>query len=184
MIVARHHADWLSLVESSGPFLSMPVLLRVFPQGLEQRDAAKASRLHEAYEDWLERGAKQPAVHHAWFRHVLTEFLVEGQAIPPGMEAVMANYGETLRPDFVLRRSSPSPPSEGREGRGEVGSFAKPLLLIEHYPSDQDLEKPVAGKTWKASPRHADGGIAPRRGRAARPHHQWRTMDDHLRARR
>ena len=32
MSVARHHADWLSLVENSGPFLSMPVLMRVFPK--------------------------------------------------------------------------------------------------------------------------------------------------------
>jgi hypothetical protein len=109
MSVAHHHAEWLSLVETSGPFLSMPVLLRVFPQGLDRRDPGKASRLREAYEDWLERGTKQPAVHHAWIRHVLaelleypTEFLVEGQAIPPGMETVMANYGETLRPEFVL----------------------------------------------------------------------------------
>ena len=122
----------------------MPVLLRVFPQGLDPRDATKASKLREAYEDWLERGAKQPAVHHAWIRHVLTElleyppeFLVEGQAIPPGMEAIMANYGETLRPEFVLKHRDPA---------------HKPLLLIEHYPPDQDLEKPVAGKTWKASP--------------------------------
>jgi hypothetical protein len=144
MSTARHHAEWLSLVETSGPFLSMPVLLRVFPQGLDQRDPAKASRLREAYEDWLERGAKQPAVHHAWIRHVLTElleyppeFLVEGQAIPPGMEAVMANYGETLRPEFVLKHRD---------------AAHKPLLLIEHYAPDQDLEKPVAGKTWKASP--------------------------------
>jgi hypothetical protein len=144
MTSARHHAEWLSLVESSGPFLSMPVLLRVFPQGLDQRDPAKASRLREAYEDWLERGAKQPAVHHAWIRHVLTElleyppeFLVEGQAIPPGIEAVMANYGETLRPEFVLKHRD---------------ATHKPLLLIEHYAPDQDLEKPVAGKIWKASP--------------------------------
>jgi len=144
MTPARHHAEWLSLVETSGPFLSMPVLLRVFPQGLEQRDPAKASRLREAYEDWLERGEKQPAVHHAWIRHVLTElleytpeFLVEGQAIPPGMEAVMANYGETLRPEFVLKHRD---------------AAHKPLLLIEHYATDQDLEKPVAGKAWKASP--------------------------------
>ena len=143
MSVSRHHADWLSLVESSGPFLSMPVLLRVFPQGLEQRDAAKASRLREAYEDWLERGANQPAIHHAWIRHVLTElleyppeFLAESQAIPPGMEAVIANYGETLRPEFVLKHRD---------------ADKKPLLLIEHYAPDQDLEKPVAGKVWKAS---------------------------------
>jgi len=30
MSVARHHADWLSLLEISGPFVSMPVLMRVF----------------------------------------------------------------------------------------------------------------------------------------------------------
>jgi hypothetical protein len=27
--VSRHHADWLSLVEVSGPFVSLPVLMRV-----------------------------------------------------------------------------------------------------------------------------------------------------------
>src|SRR5207302_4896613 len=100
MSIARHHAEWLSLVETSGPFLSMPVLMRVFPQGLDQRDASKASKLRENYEDWLERGTKVPAIHHAWIRHVLTElleyppeFLVEGQGIPPGIEAGIANYG-------------------------------------------------------------------------------------------
>ena len=121
----------------------MPVLLRVFPHGLEKRDPAKAAELREAYEDWLERG-KQPAVHHAWIRHVLVklleypaEFLAEGQAIPPGTEAVMANAGETLRPDFVLKHR-------------DAGQ--KPVLLIEHYAPEQDLEKPVAGKLWKATP--------------------------------
>jgi len=34
MSTARHHNEWLSLVEVSGPFLSLPVLLRAFPQGL------------------------------------------------------------------------------------------------------------------------------------------------------
>jgi hypothetical protein len=38
MSVSRHHADWLSLVEVSGPFVSLPVLMQVFPQGLEPRD--------------------------------------------------------------------------------------------------------------------------------------------------
>jgi hypothetical protein len=144
MSAARHHAEWLSLVETSGPFLSMPVLMRVFPQGLEQRNPAKASKLREAYEDWLESGGKKPAVHHAWVRHVLEklldyppEFLAEGQAIPPGMEATMSNFAETLRPDFVLKHR-------------DAGHA--PLLLIEHYPREQDLEKPVAGKLWKASP--------------------------------
>src|SRR5206468_2374515 len=89
-------------------------------------------------------GTTQPAVHHAWIRHVLTElleypaeFLVEGQVIPPGMEAAEAIFGETLRPDFVLKHRD---------------ADKKPLLLIQQYAPDQDLEKPVTGKTWKASP--------------------------------
>lgn len=101
MSVARHHSEWLSLVETSGPFLSLPVLLRVFPQGLDRRDPERAGRLREAYEDWLERGAKSPAVHQAWINHVLRglleypeSILVEGQAIPPGMAAAMPTFGK------------------------------------------------------------------------------------------
>ena len=136
MNVARHHAEWLSLVETSGPFLSLPVLLRVFPQGLEGRDPERARRLREAYEDWLERGATVPAVHHAWIRSVLRDlleysddFLAEGQAIPPGLEAAMATWGEALRPDLVLKHRDMN---------------KKPVLLIGLYPPGQDLDKPVA----------------------------------------
>ena len=118
----------------------MPVLLRVFPQGLDSRDAQQAARLREAYEHWLERGAKQPSVHHTWIRHVLHEllgypegWLAEGQALPPGIEAVMANVGEVLRPDIVLKRA------DGDE---------KPVLLVGLYPPEQDLEKPISGKLW------------------------------------
>ena len=42
--IARHHNEWLSLLEISGPFLSLPVLLRVFPQGLEALDHAQSGR--------------------------------------------------------------------------------------------------------------------------------------------
>ena len=144
MNIARHHNEWLSLVETSGPFLSLPVLLRVFPQGLDARDPSQASRLREAYEDWLEQGTKVPAVHHAWIRHVLqnvlgypADLLAEGQAIPPGLEAVMATFNETLRPDMVLKHREPD---------------QKPVLLIGAYAASQDLQKPVGGRLWKASP--------------------------------
>jgi hypothetical protein len=144
MSVARHHADWLSLVECSGPFISLPVLQRVFPQGLDPRDPERASRLREAYEDWLDRGRQQAAVHQAWIRHVLTDFLgypenllAEGQAIPAGMEASLPTFGITLKPDFALKH---------RE------ADKKPVLLVAIYPPDQHLDKPVGGSHWKASP--------------------------------
>ena len=31
--VTKFHSDWLSLIEISGPFISIPVLTEVFPQG-------------------------------------------------------------------------------------------------------------------------------------------------------
>jgi len=51
MSIARQHAEWLSLIEVSGPFLSMPVLLSVFPQGLEkdEREAEQRRTLRMAY---------------------------------------------------------------------------------------------------------------------------------------
>jgi hypothetical protein len=143
MSMARHHAEWLSLVETSGPFASMPVLQRVFPQGLDSRDTAQAKLLREGYEDWLDNG-QESAAHQAWIKHVLAglleypdELLLEGQSIPPGMEVKMPEFGETLRPDLVLKA-----PDEA----------AKPAVLIQIVPPEQDLDKPVPSKIWKASP--------------------------------
>ena len=52
MSISRHHVDWLNLVETSGPSVSLQVLMRVFPQGLEPRDPAQAKALRAAYEEW------------------------------------------------------------------------------------------------------------------------------------
>ena len=54
MSIARHHAEWLSLVEVSGPFLSLPVLMRAFPQGLEDIDPTVVQQLRSAYDEWQE----------------------------------------------------------------------------------------------------------------------------------
>ena len=65
MSVARHHAEWLSLLETSGSFLSLPVLLRVFPQGLDAHDPALARALRLAHDEWDEnRAAKRPDPRH------------------------------------------------------------------------------------------------------------------------
>ena len=36
--ISRIHTEWLSLVEISGPFLTLPVLQRAFPHGLDPVD--------------------------------------------------------------------------------------------------------------------------------------------------
>ena len=79
MSIAKYHAEWLSLIEVSGPFLSMPVLLRVFPQGLIAHDPEKFRTLKLGYEEWEdnnEAGPKtNPALHPAWIKFVLTNIL-------------------------------------------------------------------------------------------------------------
>lgn len=146
MSTTRHHADWLSLVEVSGPFVSLPVLMRVFPQGLEARDPALAKLLRSAYEEWQDNPSA-PGKQRAWVMHVLTSLLgypenliVEGQSLPAGLEANIAEQGETLRPDFALVGPAGSP----KAGQAQ--------LLIASYPSEQRLEKPTIGKHWKATP--------------------------------
>ena len=144
--VSRHHADWLSLVEVSGPFASLPVLLRVFPQGLESRDPVQAKALRAAYEEWQDNPAA-PGKQRAWVLHVLTQLLgypqdliTEGQTLPAGLEANLLEMGETLRPEFALI---------GPAGTDNAGLAQ---LLIVNYPAEQALDKPVIGKHWKATP--------------------------------
>ncbi len=143
---SRHHADWLSLVEVSGPFVSLPVLLRVFAQGLEPRDPSQAKVLRAAYEEWQDNPGA-PGKQRAWVLHVLTALLgypanqvVEGQTLPAGLEAKMPEMGETLRPDFALIGAS------GSDTTGQA------QLLIASYPAEQRLDRPVIGRHWKATP--------------------------------
>ncbi|HEY1013511.1 MAG TPA: hypothetical protein VGE07_12450, partial [Herpetosiphonaceae bacterium] len=147
MSIARHHAEWLSLVEVSGPFLSLPVLLRVFPQGLDAHDSELSRSLRLAYEEWRDnqQGLRpEPAIHQAWLRFVLEtmlelppSLLAEGDAVPAALQAELPEHGETLRPDLALLGDGPG---------------AAPLLLVQLVPLSQELEKPLADRRWKASP--------------------------------
>lgn len=146
MSITKHHAEWLSLIEVSGPFLSLPVLKKMFPQGLEAHDAEHARVLRQVHEEWddNQRGLNpDPAIHTQWIRWVLRntleldDLLVEGQAIPQTIKAEIEEpqHRETLRPDMVL-----------------MGPDKKPRLLIQTYPLTQKLGRTVDGKPWKASP--------------------------------
>ena len=144
--VSRQHADWLSLVEVSGPFVSLPVLMRTFPQGLDARDPVQAKALREAYEEWQDNPAA-PGKQHAWLLHVITALLgfpsnlvVEAQSLPAGLEARMPEMGETLRPDLAL------------VGPASTDSAGQAQLLIAAYPTEQALDKPVTCRHWKATP--------------------------------
>lgn len=143
MTVARHHADWLSLVDISGPFLSLQVLLRVFPQQLPQLDSGLAAQTRLAFTEW-EDAEGDRAIHTAWLQYVLgqvlkfpDEVLLSGQGMPAGLEFTVVEHGETLRPQWAIKR-----PEDER-----------PAMLVVSYPHDQGLDKPTANAGWRtASP--------------------------------
>jgi DNA-binding transcriptional regulator YiaG len=141
---SHHHNEWLSLIEVSGPFLSVPVLERAFPHGLDAHDSDHAPLLKLAFEEWEDNQQGErpsPAIHREWINFVLKqtlglpdEVLIEGQAIPQTPRATIAEHGETLRPDLVVQNP------------GGVPSAGKARLLIQIYPPTQDLEKPIPGR--------------------------------------
>lgn len=145
MSITRHHNEWLSLVPNSGPFLSLLVLAQAFPQGLDAHDPDHARRLRMAFDEWDDNQLSHrpdPGIHRAWIKLVLEEtlgygeLLAEKQAIPQTLKSDVAEYGETLRPDWVVNDPATK----------------KARLLVQVFPRSQSLTKPVASSRWKTSP--------------------------------
>jgi hypothetical protein len=146
MSIARHHTEWLSLVPTSGPFLSLPVLLEAFPSGLEPHDSDHARLLRQEYSRWQDSNEKRkvdPTGHLQWIKFVLTRTLeldeptlLEGQAIPQTLQFEVREQHELLKPSIALKDPSTD----------------KPRLLVQVYPRTQDLSSYVQGSIWKTSP--------------------------------
>ena len=145
MSIAKDHAEWLSLIDISGPFLNIASLGRVFPQGLDVLETTRTQELRAAYEEWDAEVPRDPRFHQAWIRYVLetllewdASLLAEGQAIPePFKYTALEHGGETIRPTYVLHL-------DGQP------NHARALVCV--YLFGTPLEKPMARTTWTASP--------------------------------
>ena len=145
MSITHHHNDWLSLVPNSGPFLSLPVLAQAFPQGLDAHDPVQARRLRMAFDEWDDNQMGKrpdPGIHQTWIKLVLAEtlgfeeLLAEKQAIPQTLKSELAEYGVTLKPDWIVNDPATK----------------KARLLVQVYPRSQSLTKPVPSSRWHTSP--------------------------------
>src|SRR5947208_8020677 len=140
---ARHHIEWLQLVDVSGPFLSLSVLVETFPQGLDADDPDTAKRLGQAYAEWqANEELRRPdrAIHREFLRLVLREVLeYEGllaeDAEVADLKATLPEHRVTLRPDLAVRRS------------GEP-----PALLVATYKGGTPLERALDERGFHASP--------------------------------
>ena len=146
------HDDWLSLIEISGPFLAVPVLKESFPQGLEELDATKRKRLRQAYEEWRDalelEDAQFAELHAAWIDEVLSrglelnedgkdDVLKRTDWCAANLQATLPEHGVTLSPDFAVI-------DEQRAN--------KPLLLMQTYAQDTDLDTTLKQDGWAATP--------------------------------
>lgn len=147
-----HQHDWLSLIEISGPFLAIPVLKEAFPQGLEELDGLKRKRLRQAYEEWreaLETDDPQfTELHAAWIDEVLArgleldedrngDVLKRADWCGANLKAALPEHGVTLSPDLAVVDEQRS---------------TKPLMLIQTYGNDVDLDATLKLNGWAATP--------------------------------
>lgn len=128
--------EWLNLIEVSGPFLAVPVLRDVFPQGLEALTSGRPQRLRRTYEEWRDAvdmdDLDLPALHSAWVDEVLVSALeMDGgvlrrtATLPERLTVSMPEHGVTVTPDLAVVN-----PTNADE----------PLLLIHVYEPDTDLD--------------------------------------------
>jgi hypothetical protein len=143
--VAAQHAEWLGLIDVSGPFLSLGVLLDAFPQGLDADDLELAARLRQALAEWQanrELRRPDPAIHQAFVRFVVGEVLgypddlvADGPAIPELLKVTPPEARAPIRPDLTL---------------GHPGE--RPVLLVSIQGPTTSLDRPLAEPGFHASP--------------------------------
>ncbi|MCM0673880.1 SAM-dependent DNA methyltransferase [Micromonospora phytophila] len=99
---AEQHRNWLSLVEVSGPFLSLPVLRATWPT-LDALDKKSRERLRQEHATWQ---ADTAAGQQPWIEYVLRELLSWGDTLhTDGLDTLVhtvAEHDTELRPSFAL----------------------------------------------------------------------------------
>jgi methylase of polypeptide subunit release factors len=140
--IEDHHAEWLSLTETTGLFLTIPVLKRTLPNGLEPAGALPDLRV--AYAEWQ----ADPTLQHRFVDWILTDLLELGDAVtatdtaPTETTSIpihrVPEHDVILRPTHVVR-------DPARDNR-------PPLLLVHRYATGTPLNRPLANERWAASP--------------------------------
>jgi hypothetical protein len=94
---------WLELLQTSGPFLTLPVVQRVFPGGLPPVPAEQRAKVRALVADMLDGyGSTRHALITTVLRDVFDwqHHLRIDAAIPDRLAEPVAEYGLLIRPDF------------------------------------------------------------------------------------
>ncbi|MBI5168202.1 MAG: restriction endonuclease [Candidatus Eisenbacteria bacterium] len=146
----RQRFEWLRFAEPAGPFLSPPVLVEVWPQGMAAPPTEKFEWLRDALSEWRDAvSGPRPdlALHRQWCEHVVRDFLgwpsgcVRALGAGVTLPTAQAPLGrETLSPDLLLQNPEGHP--DGQRVR----------MLVSIVTPRQQLDRPLQDRTWRASP--------------------------------
>ena len=102
--VASVHADWLTLVEPNGPFLTLPVLRRVWPNGLDHLDTQARAEVRRHVADLNTADAASVTKWIEWVLRDLLDYgarLATGPGFPPPFSTLSRStplcFGPTTR---------------------------------------------------------------------------------------
>ncbi len=144
--IASHHAEWLSLMEVSGPFLSVPVLKEALPSGLDAHDPHVAAEVRAATEQWGEAVTASDAAaddtHLAYVQFVMHDVLGfdddvmvwDGEHAPDWASAAagcVVDRDQALMPVAVF---SPETPVD--EILAEFGASSPQQRMVEHLEAE------------------------------------------------
>ena len=102
--LAAQHSEWLSLVEISGPFLTLPVLKRALPLGLDPTPLPLVNDLRVAWSEVSDDDSLVPR----WIRWVLHDLLeLPNDVVKEGAEIGPRNLSTILRRQAGLFTESP-----------------------------------------------------------------------------
>ncbi|SNT19626.1 Eco57I restriction-modification methylase domain-containing protein [Actinacidiphila glaucinigra] len=152
----RQHQEWLDLSEVSGPFLTMPVLLRAWPQ-LDPLEKDERARLRARHADWQ---TDTTAGRDEWVAYILRRLLGwddaltfrQGETEHHGLDRLtlrVAEHNTEVRPDFALVE-----PGYDLAAEPDTASAAKRvrLLGITVPAGTAPTARAGGGGDWAAAP--------------------------------
>lgn len=152
----RQHQEWLDLTEVSGPFLTMPVLLRAWPQ-LDPLEKDERARLRARHADWQ---TDTTARRDEWVAYILRRLLGwddaltfrQGESEHHGLDRLtlrVAEHNTEVRPDFALVE-----PGTDFAAEPDTASAAKRvrLLGITVPAGTAPTARAGGGGDWAAAP--------------------------------
>jgi len=153
--IRKRHA-WLELLQISGPFLTLPVAHRVFPNGLPEVPVQQRAVVRALVAQMMDdRGASRYAVITAMLRDVFDwqQHLVIDDAMPQALTEIVADHGVTLRPDFGYFDEAEEDADADEEGGSDLSDESGDEVEEEEEDSGGDDAEANSGGTsrgpWK-----------------------------------